>query len=121
MPGPISGAASLTVDGEPFNCTQSDYRCSVMKAETQKGQTAVEGYSEMPMEGVISATVRLQPGQSSAALIGARNATVVLVRRSGQTIYGAGMWQTEDGHTATVEGTMNVKFEGPLMTEEVAG
>ena len=117
---PIAGAASLTVDGTPYNITASDFRCSVFKAETLKGQTKVEGYSELPMEGFISATVRLLPDQSSTALIGARNATVVLVRRSGQTVYGAGMWQTEDGGTNTLDGTMQVKFEGALVTEEVA-
>lgn len=120
MAGPIAGAASLTVDGEPYNITESDYRCSVFKAETLKGQTAVEGFSEMPMEGYISATLRLQPGQSSADVIGKRSATVVLVRRSGQTIYGSGMWQTEEGATNTKEGTLPVKFEGALVTEEVA-
>ena len=117
---PIAGAASLTVDGEPWNITASDFRCSVFKAETLKGQTMVEGYSEMPMEGYISATVRPQPGQSTASLIGARSATVVLVRRSGQTVYGSGLWQTEEGGTNTLEGTLQVKFEGGLVTEEVA-
>ena len=117
---PLAGAASLTVDGVSFNITASDFRCSVFKAETLKGQTKVEGYSELPMEGFISATVRLLPNQSSADLIGARGATVVLVRRSGQTVYGADMWQTEDGGTNTLDGTMQVKFEGALVTEEVA-
>ena len=116
----IAGAASLTVDGISYNITSSDFRVSAFKAETLKGQTAVEGYSEMPMEGSISCTVRLLPDQSSEALINARDATVVLVRRSGQTVYGAGMWQTEDGVTNTVDGTMPVKFEGPLVTEELA-
>jgi hypothetical protein len=74
----------------------------------------------MPMEGYISATVRLQPNQSTAALIAARGSTVILTRRSGQTIYGAGMWQTEDGQTNTDDGTLPLKFEGPLVTEEVA-
>ena len=117
---PIAGAASLTVDGNPYNITASDFRVSAYKAETLKGQTAVEGYSEMPMEGFISATVRLQPNQASADLINARGSTVVLVRRSGQTVYGAGMWQTEEAGTNTVDGTMQVKFEGPLVTETVA-
>ena len=117
---PIAGAASLTVDGTPYNITASDFRTSQYKAETLKGQTAVEGYSEMPMEGFISATVRLLPSQASSDLVGARGVTVVLVRRSGQTVYGAGMWQTEDAGTNTVDGTMSVKFEGPLVTEETA-
>ena len=117
---PIAGAASLTVDGEPYNITASDFRVSAMKAETLKGQTAVEGFSEMPMEGFISATVRLQPNQSSSRLVSARNATVVLVRRSGQTVYGANLWQTEDAGTNTADGTMQVKFEGSLVTEETA-
>lgn len=117
---PIAGAASLTVDGNSYNITASDFRVSAMKAETLKGQTKVEGYSEMPMEGFISATVRLQPNQPSQLLVSARNVTVVLVRASGQTIYGAGMWQTEDAGTNTVDGTMSVKFEGPLVTEETA-
>ena len=117
---PIAGAASLTVDDVNYNITESSYRVNMFKAETQKGQTAVEGYSEMPAEGYIAATVRLQPDQDTSDLINARNVTVVLVRRSGQTIYGAGMWQTEEGVTNTVEGTMALKFEGPLVTEEVA-
>ncbi len=117
---PLAGSASLSVDGTPYNITASDYRCSVMKAETAKGQTRVEGYTEKPMEGFISATVRLQPDQLSSDLTGARGATVILVRNSGQTIYGANMWQTEDGGTNTEDGTMQVKFEGALVTEEVA-
>ena len=117
---PLAGAASLTVDGEPYNITASDFRVSAYKAETLKGQTQVEGYSEMPMEGFISATVRLQPNQDSSRLVSARSVTVVLVRRSGQTVYGAGMWQTEDAGTNTMDGTMQVKFEGPLVTEETA-
>jgi hypothetical protein len=117
---PIAGAASLTVDGVAYNITASDFRCSLFKAETLKGQTQVEGYTETPMEGYISATVRPLPNQPTAALVGARGSTVVLVRRSGQTVYGAGMWQTEEGATNTLDGTLQVKFEGPLVTEEVA-
>lgn len=118
--GPIAGAASLEVDGEPYNITASDYRVTGYKAETLKGQTQVEGYSEMPMEGFISATVRLLPHQSASDLINARGATVVLNRRSGQRAYGAGMWQTEPGQVNTLDGTMQVKFESGLVTEEVA-
>jgi hypothetical protein len=118
--GPIAGAASLTVDGEPYNITASDFRPSGYKAETLKGQTQVEGYSEMPFEGYITATVRLLPNQQANRLVSARNVTVVLVRRSGQTVYGAGMWQTEDAGTNSLDGTMSVKFEGALVTEEVA-
>ena len=117
---PIAGTASLTVDGVPYNITASDYRVSAPKKETAKGQTMVEGYTEKPMEGFISATVRLQPPQQSADLLNASGSTVVLVRTSGQTIYGYDMWQTEDGGTNTEDGTMSIKFEGAEVTEEVA-
>lgn len=118
---PLAGSATLTVDGVVYNIVgEGDYRVSVPKKETAKGQTAVEGYIETPMEGYIGATLRLQPDQSSSILLNASASTVVLQRNSGQTIYGSGMWQTEEGSTKTADGTMTVKFEGALVTEEVA-
>ena len=117
---PLAGVSSLTVDTQVWNVQKSSWRPSVAKREIVKGQTAVEGFSEVPMEGTIDVTVRPQPGQDVTTLINATGSTVVLVQRNGTTVYGSQMVQTGDGKTDTAEGTLDLTFSGPLVTASVA-
>lgn len=117
---PLSGVETFTLNGEVWNLTKSSWRPSNPKREILKGQTAVEGYSETPMQGSIEVTVRAQPGQDTSALANTTNGTGVLKQRNGTTVYGSGLVQTAEGKTETAEGTVDLVFEGPTVTAQVA-
>ncbi len=110
----------MTINGDAWDVV-SDlvWQPTMVQRETLKGQTAVEGYSEMPMQGMIGAKLRDRPDASVQALNGLTNATIVVTQANGKTISGAGMWNTELGEVNTQEGSFSIKFEGANVTEGV--
>jgi hypothetical protein len=114
----LAGTATLTIDGQPYDVvSDAAYSVSTVKRETQKGQSRVEGYSEMPQEGYISATIRDNGGMTVKSFNQMTNSTVVLQLANGKTVYGAGMWNTEASEVKTQEATFSLKFESDDVTE----
>jgi hypothetical protein len=114
----LAGIASLTIDGDAWDVVSDlAWQSTVVQRETLKGQTRVEGYSEMPMQGMISAKLRDRPDVAAQTLNLITNSTIVVLQANGKTIYGTGMWSVECGEVNTQEGTFSVKFEGPDVDE----
>ena len=117
----LAGIVSFSIDGAVWNVTDAcEYTPNMAERTTLKGQSAVEGYSEMPKEGRISATLRDRGDATVQSLNGLTNSTIVVQAANGKTITGAGMWQTGDIRVATKEATFTIEFEGPQVTEQVA-
>lgn len=116
----LAGLASMTIDGDTWDIVSDlAYKSNGIARETLKGQTRVEGYSEMPAECYISATLRDRGDTPVSTLNGKNNCTVVCLLANGKTVYGSGMWQTGDIEVRTQEATFTVRFDGNTVLESV--
>ncbi len=116
----LAGIASISIDGSAFDLVGDLSWCpNDIKRETLLGQDGVHGYSEMPMAGYISATIRDNGGITVQDFNNMVNSTVQLVQANGKNIIGTGMWSTDASEVKTQEGTFNVKFESDNVYEMV--
>ncbi|KTT24265.1 phage tail protein [Pseudomonas oryzihabitans] len=114
----LAGVCYLTVDGANYMMAGDfSYKVSGVTRDTLKGQDGVHGYSEMPVQGYIGGTLRDSGGLSMAALNAMTSVTVVLELANGKTVIGRNMWSTEQQENKTTEATIEMKFEGPSVTE----
>ena len=117
----LAGIVACTIDGEAWDVAgDAEYMPTGTTRETLKGQSRVEGYSEMPNQGMIAFTLR-DRGDEAVAFLGAKNfATVILVNANGKTVSGYGMWRVgEPPSVKTADGTFSIKFESDLVVEDV--
>ena len=114
----LAGVAYLTVDGQSYILSgELSYGVSTRKRETLSGQDRVHGYSEMPIPGFISGTLR-DSGQLSVASINAMtNVNVTVELANGKTIIGRNMWTVEAQEVKTAEATFEVRWEGASVQE----
>ena len=117
----LAGIAFLAVDGSNY-MLQGDLAYQVSKVERKSltGQDAVHGYSEMPVAGHISATIRDSGGLSVAALNRMTNVTVTCELANGKVIIGRNMWAVDVQEVKTPEASIDIKWEGASV-EEMAG
>ena len=94
------------------------YRVARVERTTLIGQDRVHGYSEKPMSGMISATIRDAGVLSVASLSAMTNVTLTLELANGKIIVGRNMWLIEHPEVKTEDGTIDVKWEG-ISVEEV--
>lgn len=117
----LAGIASLSIDGVAYDVVaDAAYFANYVKRETLIGQSGVQGYSEMPTAGYISATIRDNGSLTVGYLNTLTNSTLVLTLANGKLVYGDGMWNTESEEVKTQEGSFSVKFEGPTVIEQTA-
>src|SRR4051812_27052442 len=117
-PNRLAGIAYLTIDGVSYMIAgDAKYSVSTVKRETLTGQSGVDGYSEMPVPGFISMSVR----DSSVFKVGdfnsMRNVTVVLELANGKTITGGNMWCTDAQEVDTTDAKFDVRFDGRNVRE----
>ena len=113
-----AGVASLEIDGEAVDVAGDlTYAPYSTKKEMLLGQSGVQGYSEMPITGFISARLRDSGTLSVASFLLKTDSSIVAVLANGKTVYGNNMVCTESSEVATAEATFSVKFEGTDVTE----
>jgi len=117
----LAGTASLTADGVTYMLVGDlSYQSSTVKRESLVGQDGVHGYKETPIAGKIQGTIR-DAGDLTVADINAMvSVTLVVTLANGKTIIGRKMWTTEPQDVKTEEGTFEVVWEGPSVTETLA-
>ncbi len=119
--GRLAGVVAFTIDGDSWDVVSDlEYSPSTVVRETLKGQSRVEGFSEMPQQGYMAATLRDRPDATVYSLNGKTSATLVAQLANGKTVYGAGMWQTGEIAVRTQEATFAIRFEGPTVVESTA-
>ncbi|MFT8634752.1 phage tail tube protein [Novacetimonas hansenii] len=117
--GPLGGTATLTVNGVVFNVvSEAQWQAAGPVNETAKGQSMVEGFTQMPGQGFISATCRDRRDYPISSLQGASELTVVLVCANGKVITAVSGWQTETLTVNTQEGTFELHVESDTVTED---
>jgi len=84
------------------------------------GQDGYHGVKEMPVAGSISFTARDAGDLTVYDFNRMRNATVVLQLANGKTVVGRSMACVDAQEVDTTEATFDVKFEGPLVSEQTA-
>ncbi|MDE2121912.1 MAG: phage tail tube protein, partial [Betaproteobacteria bacterium] len=89
----LAGIAYLTVDGQSYMLSgELSYGVSNRKRETLAGQDDIHGYSEMPLAGFISGTLRDSGSLSVASINAMTNVNVTVELANGKTIIGRNMW-----------------------------
>jgi len=117
----LAGTASLVANGVTYMLVGDlSYDPSTVKRETKSGQDGVHGYSEMPKAGKISGTLRDSGSLTVADLNAMVDATVVCSLANGKTVIGRNMWTVDAQEVKTAEGTFEVSWEGPSVTEVTA-
>lgn len=117
-PNRLAGTASLTVDGVNYLLVGDfEYNPSTITRESLVGMDDVHGFSEKKRVGSISGTLRDTGGLTVSDLNGMDNVTVVAQLANGKTIIGRNMWTVEDQTVKSTDATIDVKWEGPKVSE----
>ncbi len=115
----LSGVVSFTVNGAPWDSVDNiQYRPSMTERSTVKGQSRVEGYSEMPMEGFIKGALRDRGDATVQSLNDLTGASVVVIAANGKAVIGGGMWQVGEITVGTKEGTFDIQFDSDYVVEQ---
>lgn len=117
-PRRLAGIAFLTVDGVNY-MLQGDleYQVSRVSRDTLVGQDKVHGFSEKPVAGHISGTLRDSAGLSLADINAMTNVTVIIELANGKTVIGRNMWAVDVQAVKTMEATFEVKWESESVEE----
>lgn len=117
----LAGTAQITVDGNSYLLEgAAKYSPSTVRRETLMGMDGYHGVKETPVPGSISFTGRDSVDLVVATFNGMRNVTVVLQLANGKTIVGRNMACVEAQEVDSTEATLDLKFEGPSVTEQTA-
>lgn len=117
----LAGVVALTINGDAWDVAGDlEYSPSTVVRETMKGQSRVEGYSEMPQQGFISMNLRDRADAAVFDLNQATDVTIVAQLANGKTVYGSGMWQVGEIGVRTQEATFTIRFESDSVTETTA-
>ncbi len=109
-----SGIVSATIDGNDVDVAgDAKYSAAVIKQDILSGQSgAFQGIKRMPKNGFIAFKARMGGPFSARDYSGMNGVTVILVLADGTTVQGANLVQTEEVEVDTMEGTVDLKFEG---------
>jgi len=121
MANVLAGTAQITVDGNSYMLEgAAKYSPSTVRRETLMGMDGYHGVKETPVPGSISFTVRDAGDLVISDFNGMRNVTVVLQLANGKTVVGRNMACVEAQEIDSTEATGDLKFEGPLVSEQTA-
>jgi hypothetical protein len=88
------------------------------KRETLVGLDTVHGYSEVPLQGYIEATLRDSGAISVGDFNDMRCVEVLVTLANGKTVGGSNMWNTAALEVRAAEGTFQVRFDGQTVGEQ---
>lgn len=115
----LAGTAFLSVDGVSYMLSGDfEYNPSTVSRESLVGMDGPHGYSEKPVVGHISGTLRDSGGLSVVSLNQMTNVTVTAQLANGKTIVGRNMWTVENQTVKSTDATIEVKWEGMSVSEQ---
>src|SRR5215469_11890085 len=117
----LAGITSLTIDGTSYMVV-SDVTWSPArwKRETLVGLDSVHGFSEVPIQGYIEATLRDNGSMTVGDFNEMRCVEVQIQLANGKIVSGANMWNTSALEVRAAEGTFQVRFDGINVAETLA-
>jgi hypothetical protein len=115
----LAGITGITIDGNAYMVVSDlTWSPALWKRETLVGLDSVHGFSEVPIQGFVEATLR----DSSAIHVGDFNnmrcVEVLVTLANGKIVGGANMWCTSALEVRAAEGTFQVRFDGQSVTEQ---
>lgn len=115
----LAGITSFTIDGTAYmlvsDCTWSPAK---WKRETLVGLDTVHGFSEVPIQGYVEATLRDSGSISVSDFNLMRCVEVLVTLATGKIVGGANMWNTSALEVRAAEGTFTVRFDGVDVGEQ---
>jgi hypothetical protein len=114
----LAGITSLTIDGTPYMVV-SDVTWSpvVWRRETLAGLDSIHGFSEVPLQGFIEATLRDAGDLSVESFNEMRCVEIQVQLANGKVVGGSNMWCVSALEVRAAEGTFQVRFDGTSVTE----
>ncbi|GBQ92090.1 phage tail tube protein [Acetobacter nitrogenifigens DSM 23921 = NBRC 105050] len=121
--GPLAGTSSVEINGTTWNVVgECQYSVAGSQNETLKGQSAVEGFSQMPKQGYWSATLRDRRDiDGPSTYQGASGLTVICQMANGKIITVDDGWQVEEIAVNTQEGTFELRIDSASVVVDVVG
>jgi hypothetical protein len=115
----LAGITSLTIDGTAYMVV-SDVTWSPArwKRETLVGLDSVHGFSEVPIQGYVEATLRDSGSISVGDFNNMRCVEVLVTLANGKVVGGSNMWNTAALEVRAAEGTFVVRFDGTHVDEQ---
>jgi hypothetical protein len=117
----LAGITGVTIDGNAFMVV-SDVTWSPVRwrRETLLGLDAVHGFSEVPAQGFIEATLRDSGDITIGDFNEMRCVEVQVTLANGKVVGGANMWCVTALEVRAAEGTFQVRFDGVDVSETFA-
>jgi hypothetical protein len=117
----LAGITGLSVDGNAYMVVSDvTWSPSTVDRKTLPGLDSIHGYSEVPVQGFIEATLR----DSSAISVKDFNSQVCVevqvTLANGKLVGGAALWTVNVQEVRAAEGTFMVRWEGVDVSETFA-
>ena len=117
----LAGITGLTVDGNAYMVVSDvTWSPSSVRRETLVGLDTVHGYSEVPIQGYIEATLRDSGDNSVKAFNQQVCVEVQVTLANGKLVGGASLWTVNVQEVRAAEGTFVVRWEGVDISETFA-
>ena len=118
----LAGITSLTIDGTSYMVVSDvTWSPAVWKRETLVGLDSVHGFSEVPIQGYVEATLRDSGALSVGDFNDMRCVEVLVTLANGKIVGGSNMWNTSALEVRAQEGTFVVRFDGINVSEQYGG
>jgi hypothetical protein len=117
----LAGITGLTIDGNAYMVV-SDVTWSPVRwrRETLAGLDSIHGFSEVPLQGYVEATLRDAGDLSVESFNEMRCVEVLVTLANGKVVGGANMWCVSALEVRAAEGTFQVRFDGTDVAETFA-
>lgn len=117
----LAGITGLTIDGNAYMVV-SDVTWSPVRwrRETLAGLDSIHGFSEVPLQGYIEATLRDAGDLSVESFNEMRCVEVLVSLANGKVVGGSNMWCVSALEVRAAEATFQVRFDGVDVTETFA-
>lgn len=115
----LAGITSVTIDGTAYMVVSDvTWSPAKWKRETLVGLDSVHGFSEVPIQGYIEATLRDSGSITVGDFNNMRCSEVQVALANGKIVTGASMWNTSALEVRAAEGTFQVRFDGVNVSEQ---
>jgi hypothetical protein len=106
------------IDGAAYNVADEvTWTPGAPVRESLKGLSGIPGYSEVPNPGKITAKIFDAFDLSINTLAALTDSTVQVLAANGKNVTGSGMWVTEALAVSGKEGSFEITFEGPNVSD----
>lgn len=117
----LAGITGLTIDGNAYMVV-SDVTWSPVKwrRETLAGLDSIHGFSEVPLQGYVEATLRDAGDLSVEGFNEMRCVEILVTLANGKVVGGSNMWCVSALEVRAAEATFQVRFDGTNVSETFA-